>query len=103
MMEPILGLVVALRAEARAVLGRKHWKRVHGRVIQRSCLPDGTSLICVCSGVGIEKALSSARWLVREGAAALAILGGYPGDFTRSLKPVIWSSQRPSWRKRKEP
>ena len=29
----------------------------------------------MCSGVGAEKALSAARWLVDEGAAALAVLG----------------------------
>jgi len=82
-MNPALGLVVALPAEARALLGRGLWQRLEGRIVRRKRLDNGTRLICVRSGVGIENALFSARWLVTKGVRALAALGVggglYPG------------------------
>ncbi len=75
-MEPLLGLVVALSAEAGTLLGARGWTRVAGRRVRRFRLPGGTGTTCVLSGVGTEKALSAARWLVAsEGATALASLG----------------------------
>ena len=75
-MEPLLGMVVALSAEAKALLGTRGWKRIAGRRVRRIHLPDGTGLTCVLSGVGTGKALSAARWLVAsEGATALAAMG----------------------------
>jgi len=74
-MEPALGLVVALAAEGRALLGTRGWLRAGGRRIRRTRLPDGTRLLCARSGVGAERALSAARWLVDEGVTALAVIG----------------------------
>jgi adenosylhomocysteine nucleosidase len=75
-MEPLLGLVVALSAEAKTILGTRGWKRIAGRRVRRFRLPDGTGMTCVLSGVGAGKALSAARWLVAsEGATALASMG----------------------------
>jgi adenosylhomocysteine nucleosidase len=82
-MKPMLGLVVALAAEARALLGWGLWQRVGGLKVRRLRLHDGTDIICVRSGVGIENSLSAARLLVTEGVGALAsmgVAGGlYPG------------------------
>jgi adenosylhomocysteine nucleosidase len=53
-------------------------------MVRHRHLDDGTELICVRSGVGIEKALFAARWLIRQGATALAGLG-----LTGGLHPGI--------------
>jgi nucleoside phosphorylase len=75
-MEPLLGLVVALPAEAGTLLGKRGWKRIAGRRVRRFRLPDGTGMTCALSGVGTGKALSAARWLVAsEGVTALASIG----------------------------
>lgn len=75
-MKPLLGLVVALSAEARTLLGTGGWKRIAGHRVRRIRLPDGTGMTWVLSGVGTGKALSAARWLVAsEGATALAAIG----------------------------
>jgi nucleoside phosphorylase len=84
--KPALGLLVALPAEGRALLGRFGWRRVGGRRTLRTRLPDGSALLCVCSGVGAPRALSAARWLVDEGATALAVLG-VSGGLDPALKP----------------
>jgi adenosylhomocysteine nucleosidase len=85
-MKPALGLLVALPAEGRALLGRFGWRRVGERRTLRTCLPDGSALLCVCSGVGARRALSAARWLVDEGATALGVLG-VSGGLDPALKP----------------
>lgn len=74
-MDPVLGVVVALRTEARSLLGRFGWRRVGGFRARRVLLPDGTGLIGARSGVGAEKAMSAARWLIAEGATALVVVG----------------------------
>jgi adenosylhomocysteine nucleosidase len=74
-MKSILGLIVALSAEGRSLLGRKGWRREREGILRRLRLNDGTNMVCVCSGVGIENALSAARRLADEGASALAVTG----------------------------
>jgi adenosylhomocysteine nucleosidase len=44
-------------------------------MVCRSHTPDGVGLLAVRSGVGLESALSAARWLVGEGVTALACVG----------------------------
>lgn len=82
-MKPTLGLVFGLASEARIVLGRRRWRMVNGRPVHYRRLHDDTSLIAVQSGVGGERALSAAHWLISEGATALAAIGLsgglYPG------------------------
>lgn len=73
--DPALGLVVALEAEERALLGSSGWFRKEGETVRRLRLPDGTRLLCARGGVGIERGMSAARWLVGEGATALAVMG----------------------------
>jgi len=74
-MEPALGLVVALAAEGRALLGTRGWLRADGRRVRDIRLPDGTRLLCARSGVGADRALSAARWLADAGVTALAVVG----------------------------
>ncbi len=85
-MRPGLGLVVALAAEGRALLGTFGWIRAGGLTIRRTGLPDGTGLSCARSGVGPERALAAARWLVAEGATALAVVG-VSGGLDPGLRP----------------
>ncbi len=70
-----MGLVVALSAEARFLIGSGPWENRDGRIFRRIRLDDGTDLFCVRSGTGTRNALSAAEWLVSEGVSALAVLG----------------------------
>lgn len=75
-MGPLLGLVIALPGEAKALLGTGRWTRIAGRRVRRFRLPDGTGIACALSGAGTGNALSAARWLGGPGGAtALAVLG----------------------------
>ncbi len=85
-MEPALGLVVALAAEGRALLGSLGWIRAGGLTIRRTRLPDGTRLLCARSGLGAERAFSAARWLAGEGATVLAVIG-VSGGLDPGLRP----------------
>jgi len=85
-MAPALGLVVALAAEGRALLGSFGWIRAGGLSVRRMRLPDGTGLVCARSGVGAERALAAARWLGAEGVAALAVIG-VSGGLDPGLRP----------------
>ncbi len=85
-MKPALGLVVALAAEGRALLGAFGWVRAGGLTIRRTGLPDGTALLCARSGTGADRALSAARWLAAEGATALAVIG-VSGGLDPGLRP----------------
>ncbi|MGE5248009.1 MAG: phosphorylase, partial [Verrucomicrobiota bacterium] len=71
----MLGLVVALRSEGRALFGGSGWSVEEGRTSFRAGLADGTGLLCVQSGPGLENAFLASRWLVSGGATALAVLG----------------------------
>ena len=51
-MEPVLGLVVALAAEGRALLGSFGWAHAGALAVRRTGLPDGTGLLCARAGVG---------------------------------------------------
>jgi len=75
MVEPNLGLVVALPAEARAVLGRDGWEKFPGGEGKRVALPGGIGLICACSGVGITNAYVASKRLIGEGVSGLANIG----------------------------
>ncbi len=85
-MEPALGLVVALAAEGRTLLGTFGWTRAAGLPVRKARLPDGTALLCARSGVGGERALAAARWLAEEGATALAVVG-VSGGLDPGLRP----------------
>jgi adenosylhomocysteine nucleosidase len=86
MMIPALGLVTASGAEAHFVLGCRQWTTIGGRRVWCSREPHGVDLLAVRSGRGLENALSTARWLVREGATALACVG-VAGGLHPGLRP----------------
>jgi adenosylhomocysteine nucleosidase len=85
-MKPALGLATASWAEGRFVLGCRHWRYMGGRMVWRSHTPHGIELFAVPSGVGLENALSAARWLVQEGVTALACIG-VAGGLRPGLRP----------------
>ena len=82
----ILGLVVALPAEAGSILGMRRWRRLDGWKVHHRTVDDGPDLICVRSGVGAGNAYRAARWLVRRGVTALAVTG-VSGGLNPDLKP----------------
>jgi adenosylhomocysteine nucleosidase len=85
-MMPALGFATATGAEARFVLGCRHWTHMGGRMVWRSHTRHGVDLFAVRSGVGAESTLSAARWLVQEGVTALACLG-VAGGLRPGLRP----------------
>lgn len=70
-----IGLVVALPAEARALIGRGRWQRTEGHLFRRSRLNNGTHLVVVRSGLGMENAFLASQWLIAEGVVALGASG----------------------------
>ena len=74
-MNPAIGLVIALRSEARVLLGRGIWERADGNLYRRVYFKEGMSLIAVLSGVGQEKTEIATRWLMGEKVRALVSLG----------------------------
>ncbi len=70
----VLGVVLALPAEGRALMGERTWKSGGGSVC-RVHLPEGGSIIARRGGIGPGKAREAARELLGEGATVLASLG----------------------------
>jgi adenosylhomocysteine nucleosidase len=73
--EPLLGVVVALPAEGRAMAGRSGWRNLEGYLTCRHELGGGRQVLWVQGGMGSCRAAAAARWLVKQGATALAVLG----------------------------
>lgn len=82
----ILGLVVALPAEARSILGHRRLHRLDGWKVRHRTFDDGLDLVCVRSGIGAGNAYEAARWLARRGVTALAVMG-VSGGLNPDLKP----------------
>jgi adenosylhomocysteine nucleosidase len=74
-MNPLLGLVVALPAEARALLGWGIWHKVDGWPVRRSRLKNGSEILCIRSGVGMDQALQVSHTLIAQGVTTLASVG----------------------------
>jgi len=85
-MSGAIGLVVALNAEARALVGRGPWEHADGVVFRRSRLTDSTTLIVVRSGMGSENAATASQWLIRKGVSALGV-SGVSGGLAPELLP----------------
>jgi adenosylhomocysteine nucleosidase len=84
-MNPAIGLVLALPAEARALLGRGVWERADGKRYRRIYFKEGMSLMAVLGGIGQENAMASANWLLSRKVRALVSLG-VAGGLDPSLK-----------------
>lgn len=74
------GLVVALKGEARAMLGRGRWDKAAATgkgalPLKRIELADGGELLVTLSGVGREKAAAGAGFLVGKGVSSLINIG----------------------------
>ena len=85
-MNSTIGLVVALPAEARALIGRGRWQRTEGHLFRRSRLNNRTHLIVVRSGLGMENASLASQWLIAEGVVALGV-SGVSGGLDPNLEP----------------
>jgi len=85
-MNPAIGLVVALSAEARALIGRGRWQEAEGCLFRRFRLTDNTRLIVVRSGMGSKNASAASRWLIGEGVSGLTV-SGVSGGLSPDLAP----------------
>ena len=74
-MNSTIGLVVALPAEARALIGYGRWQRTEGYLFRCSRLNNRTDLVVVRSGLGLENASSASQRMVAEGVVALGVSG----------------------------
>ncbi len=93
------GLVVALRAEARAMLGRGGWQRGevrgHGPAggeggsadfpLREVHAASGSGVLAVLSGIGAERAQGAAGLLIERGAGSL-ISAGISGGLSPGLR-----------------
>ncbi len=70
-----IGIVTALPGEARALVGRCSRDKTGGFSHRRAVLTDGTGLVVVQSGMGMDNAFSAAHWLVKKGVGALGCFG----------------------------
>jgi adenosylhomocysteine nucleosidase len=68
-------MVVALPAEARAVLGRQRWRQDGTMAFCRREGVAGRDILWACSGLGPERAARAAARLLAEGVEALGIVG----------------------------
>ena len=85
-MQSLLGLIVPLPAEARALFGRRGWQRQNGWCCCRGRLPGGAEVLAVRSGQGGARARAAAAWLVERGATILAVMG-VAGGLHPALRP----------------
>jgi adenosylhomocysteine nucleosidase len=74
-MNKTIGIVVALPGEAKALLGRRSWRKANGFLHSRTVFKDETDLVVVQSGMGMDNAFSAAKWLSEKGVAALGCFG----------------------------
>ncbi|MCJ7684579.1 MAG: hypothetical protein MUO68_09835 [Desulfobacteraceae bacterium] len=81
-----IGLVVALPAEAKALIGRGRWQHAEGHLFRRSHLNNRTHLVVVRSGLGMENAFLASQWLIAEGVVALGV-SGVSGGLDPKLEP----------------
>ncbi len=96
MMSPVIGMIIALPSEAVRIIGRSGWRRNGRYACRRQTLPEGVELLIGLSGMGIENACNTARWLLKQGAAALVSIG-VSGGLDPDLQPgelVIGKSVR---------
>jgi len=70
-----IGLLVALPAEARAVIGQGRWQQDGSCLFRCARLTETTHLIVVRSGMGLDNATIACRWLIQQGVGALGITG----------------------------
>jgi len=80
------GLIVPLRSEAFYLLGRRGWRSSAGFRRLDVRRNGELAMICICSGVGPEKAAAAASALIETGAELLAV-AGTAGGLHPALRP----------------
>jgi len=73
-MQPVLGLIIPLRAEAARLLGRTGWRKSDGPYLLDRRNATGR-LVCITSVMGTDPAYSAACRLAQNGASALGLIG----------------------------
>lgn len=81
-----IGVVVAMPAEARALFGPGAWAEEDGWPLRRVGLPCGEIAVAVLSGVGLERALPAARFLIGLGVDVL-VSAGVSGGLHPEMRP----------------
>ena len=74
-MSDVLGLVVALPGEAKALFGKSRWQNWGVRKILCRPLSEGKELLCVLAGVGVQNAAFAAKLLLERGVRAVGVVG----------------------------
>lgn len=74
-MMPVLGNVVALTDEARALFGRQNWHHRNRWKILQKQLYGGAHFISIQSGMGLDNAFEATRWLISQNVSAIAVMG----------------------------
>jgi adenosylhomocysteine nucleosidase len=82
---PSPGLVVALREEALALMGKGRWQPIRGPGDCHFRFRKESGWLCVHSGPGVENARAAAQWLVEEGVGAL-VAAGIAGGLHPAMK-----------------
>ncbi len=80
------GLIVAMRSEAFALLGRRGWQPAGNFLRRELRLADGTTAACICSGAGLQNAETAADLLMENGATRL-VATGTAGGLHPALRP----------------
>ena len=70
-----LGMVVALPAEAKAMLGRRRWSRYSDVELCTSAGPAGGNTLWVRCGMGADRAAGAAAFMLEQGVTHLGIAG----------------------------
>lgn len=83
-----LGLVIAMKSEADAIIGRRGWQPLGSHFRRISSLGVDGDLITLRSGIGWHNAETAARRLVELGAGALLNLG-LSGGLSPDLEPGV--------------
>lgn len=70
-----LGVFVAMASEARGIWGRGAWVPCPVGRYRLVTLPGQRKALCLCAGIGKERALRATHWLARQGVPALLGMG----------------------------
>jgi len=74
-MTDAIGLIVAMDAEARALVGFRRWQLAGKWPLLRSRLTETIHLLIVRSGLGLDNAAAASEWLIQQGVGAVGVTG----------------------------
>ena len=80
------GLIIPMRSEAFALLGRRGWRAGDGFLLRDLRPESATAAICICPGAGPQNAAAAAEALIAAGVGRLAV-AGTAGGLHPALRP----------------